>query len=328
MVREGFALHHRTWNPDALAAALHTELEALDPSRIILPNHVAHIWPALPGAGLTPVLFGLLLGVNQTIRPSHRGQNFAALVSKLSGIELDNETNRWQTADVVVVSGSDDTLKAVRQQLRPGATLVGYGHRVSFGLVVDSAALDLDAIAADLATDCVMWHQQGCFSLRAVVFCGSEHRSREFAGALGNAIELAEQRLDATHLDDATLGQRAQALGMARFTSPVCGRGLGWVQPQTTPFQGRQISAHVVSLHRIESLAELEQAVDVPPHQLQGAALAIAATDERYALASEALLRLGATRVCRPGELQAPPAGWRHDGRANVLEWLRIGQHP
>lgn len=325
MVREGFRLHHHTWNAKRLAAALLAELELVD--EYILPESVTHIWPALPGAGLTPVLFGWLLGVPQKIRVSSRGQNFGALVGALvgpaSGIEMTQEITG---SEVVVVSGSDETLAAVRAQLTDSQRLIGYGHRTSFGVVVDSPALDLEDVAQKIARDAVMWHQQGCFSARAVIFCGDRKRKISFAGALGNAIEDVEQLFDATHLDETTLGRRAQALGLARFASPVCGRGIGWVQPQTTPYVGAQISPHVVTLHHITDLNELAASVQVPANQIQGVALGIAEGEARRSQVVNQLTELGATLVCAPGDLQSPPPEWQHDGRPNVLEWLRCGR--
>ncbi len=321
MVRAGFALHRKTWNAERLAAALLAELELVD--SYVLPESVTHIWPALPGAGLTPVLFGWLLGVRQKIRVSSRGQNFGALVGTLvgpiSGLEM---TREIAGSEVVVVSGSDETLAAVRAQLSDEQRLVGYGHRTSFGVVVDSPALDLERVAEGFARDAVMWHQKGCFSARGVVFVGESARKIAFAGALGNAIEDVEQLFEATHLDEKTLGRRAQALGLAKFASPVCGRGIGWVQPQTTPYVGAQISPHVVTLHWIDDVSELGAAVQVPVNQVQGVALGIAEGDARRDSVLEMIGELGATLVCEPGDLQGPPAEWAHDGRPNVLEWF------
>ena len=39
---------------------------------------------------------------------------------------------------------------------------------------------------------------------------------------------------------------------------------------------------------------------------------------------AEALAALGASRICRPGRLQAPPLAWRHDGQPVLLPLARF----
>lgn len=341
MVRAGFELHRQTWDVDALEAALRAELAgfggvaALDGFvedssgrrlKLERPKRIAHIWPALPGAGLTPVLFGALLGVPQAIRPSSRGRHFAEHVAAIwpedaASLDLVTSDDDWRSAEVVVVSGTDQTVAEVRRQA-PGARVTGYGHRVSFAVVVDGEGVELAETAASVATDALMWNQAGCFSARGVLFCGSEQRLEAFGEFLGDAIAAEEQRLDAGRLGSAELAARAQARGVAEFTSQIWGDAIGWAQHVDSPFDGGRVATNVVTVHRTNSLAELCEAVSVPRTQLQGVALA-APTAARNDWA-DALARLGVTRICHPGELQAPPAGWLHDGQPNVLGWLRV----
>jgi hypothetical protein len=290
------------------------------------PANIVHIWPALPGAGLTPVLFGAILGVPQGIRPSSRGRHFAEHVTSIwpSGIaplRLLASDDEWRAAEVVVVSGSDQTVAEVRRQAH-GARVIGYGHRVSFAVVVDGAEVDLAETAVAVATDALMWNQTGCFSARGVLFCGSEERLEVFGELLGDAITAEEKRLGACGFEAGELAARVQARGVAEFTSEIWGDSIGWAQRVDGPFNGERVAANVVTLHHVESLEELSQAVVVPRGQLQGVALAAPATvrDEW----TEELAQLGVTRICQPGELQAPPAGWLHDGQPNILGWLRI----
>ncbi|MFW5966953.1 MAG: acyl-CoA reductase [Persicimonas sp.] len=347
MAKAGLELHRQTWRADDVAEAFETEmravggveaLEALDQADpidglgIIRPEKVVHIWPALPGAGLTPVLFGALLGVHQWIRPSRRAGSFARHVVDLwptedIPLELIDYDGDWTFGDVVVVSGRDETIEAIRRRLEEvapseDARVTGYGHRVSFAVVVDHEELDIPAVAERLATDTVMWHQSGCFSARGVVFCGTPERAAEFGAELGSAIAAEERRLDARSVDEAHLAERAQARGVAEFNGRVWGDGLGWVQQTDQAFDGRWIAPHALTLHRIDRLEELVGVVALPPNHIQGVALA--APSDTRCQAVQILGRLGATRICSPGQLQAPPANWRHDGRPNILEWVRV----
>ena len=69
MTQRGFALHARTWDVDRMADVVATEVAADE--RGLLPRSVAHLWPALPGAGVTPVLYSWLAGIDDVrFRPS------------------------------------------------------------------------------------------------------------------------------------------------------------------------------------------------------------------------------------------------------------------
>ncbi len=357
MAREGLAMHRRTWDVDGLLHALERELAGFgglralhtfaNPgdgfemnARLFAPKKMIHVWPALPGAGLTPVLMGWLMGAQQIVRPSSRGQYFAELVHRRSKEILgtrDDEfellfgtpDERWKQAEVLIASGSDETIESLRSFLgEPGhrgrPTLIGYGHRVSFGVLVDDGSRSVLEQAERFATDAVMWHQTGCFSARAIIFCGTYERSIAFCERLGEAIALCEARLGATNLDDARLAARAQARGVAELMGAIYGNGVGWAQPRNTPWYGDTISTHTLGVHTIQDIAEIGQIIKVPSHQLQGCAL-YAPRHARRAWA-EALARQGVTRICSPGMLQSPPPSWFHDGQPNMLDMVRISQ--
>jgi hypothetical protein len=350
--REGFALHMQTWDVTRLAQSLQAELSSVGglaalerpvatpqgARRVHAPQKILHIWPALPGAGITPVLAGWLLGSSQVIRASSRGTYFAThaleVWRSVAGdagpmLEFEAPGEGWQQADVVVISGSDETVDAVRAFLggpghRGRPTVIGFGHRVSAAVVLDSEGAPYARWAAQLARDIVQWHQQGCFSARGVIFCGGRERARVFAATLAAALREAEQRLGPPR-DAAQLARRAQARGVAEFTGEVFGeQNAGWVQLTSTPWAGEAIAAHCVTLHVIDALSQLAGAIAVRPHNLQGAALATTLSGPQRDAWIDALARAGFTRVCAPGQLQAPPPTWLHDGAPNVMDWVRV----
>ncbi|MFB6350236.1 MAG: acyl-CoA reductase, partial [Bradymonadaceae bacterium] len=167
----------------------------------------------------------------------------------------------------------------------------------------------------------VLWHQSGCFSLRAVLFGGPDDRREAFVGQLAEAIEDWEQRLDARPTDPDIVARRTQAHNAAEFDGRAVGEGFGWVEPTDAPFRGDTPAPHVVTCHPVDDPADLDECLDLPPHHLQGVAVAEAGGADVWV---DRLADLGATRICAPGDLQAPPGDWLHDGRPNVLDWLRV----
>jgi hypothetical protein len=71
-------------------------------------------------------------------------------------------------------------------------------------------------------------------------------------------------------------------------------------------------------------------------HALQGAdavrgrvsTVGLAAPEQRAGALAAELARWGVTRVCRLGQMQAPPLTWRHDGRpalGDLVTWTDWG---
>lgn len=322
MVRAGFSRHEETWDVAALAGALEAELQAVAGERyeLLWPERVHHIWPALPGAGMTPVLVGALWGLKQAVRPSSRGLNFGRLVAEIFGWELIEPGEPWEDAGVVVVSGSDATVAEIKKRVQSTTRVVGYGHRVSLVLIVDGPGVDLEELARGVAQDVVLWHQQGCFSPRAVLFAPdpdkntheNADRERDFCRLLAREIAHYEEVWGAKDVGEAALGQRAQALGLAQMMGPVFSEGLGYVRPVEGPFTGTLEAVHSVTVHRHIAVRE--------GVSLQGLALG-GAVDESWRARA---LKFGATRICEVGRLQVPPAWWWHDGMPNALSFARV----
>ena len=296
MVRAGFALHRQTWNPDALEACVRDELAAIasPPSP---PSSMCHIWPALPGAGVTPVLLAHLLGVNeQVVRPSRRGRHFAERFATVAGLPL---TTDLPHVDRFIVSGSDETISHICGEVGEHR-VVGYGDRQSFAVIPDDRP---ERYIEALAKDAVMWLGRGCFSLHAVLFVGSNDRARAFGERLAAAISDAESALVPTP-DEGLLARRAQGIGVAQFETDVWPARIGWVELRDR-WDGRPREANVVVVVPCDDPAD---ALTLAPRHRQ----AIATPNPELAA------NLHATRVCAPGELQCPPANWPHDGASNA----------
>ena len=77
----------------------------------------------------------------------------------------------------------------------------------------------------------------------------------------------------------------------------------------------------VVTVVPVDDLARLPDAVAHLRPMLQ--TMGLAAQRERVHSLTPALSRAGVTRICPIGQMQFPPATWRHDGRPNLLPLLR-----
>ncbi len=311
MAHSGHAFHERTWREVESILEQVREIEGK-----VITNRVCHIWPALPGAGVSPVLFGALCGVKaQHIKASQRGPHFANhFVSCAQELGVSFSTDPLsRDYERLIVSGSDETIRHFKSL---HANVVGFGHRESIA-VVDSGFNNFEGLANDIA----QWDQQGCFSVRAVFYIGDD--TGAFSQNLADA--LYEKESASSH-DSDVLAARIQKRGITEMTSEIFVSRLGrnencaWVSSASGIWSGGTPAAGCVNVYSIgvdepESLFSL---IGLPFNQRQGVALSVGDPDLK-----DLLLDSGFTHVSDIGQMQSPPLAWLHDGRSNVEMFLR-----
>ena len=228
-------------------------------------------------------------------------------------------------ADAVVAFGRDETLAAIRETLRPNARFVGYGRRASVGYVARDALDDetkAREIARGVARDVVLYDGEGCMSLHALFLeRGGGVAAVAFARLLIEALEEASIEFPAGRLDPrvSTYGAGAMfraAAGRGSVLRTRAGDAMLIVEPplsEPPPFLPR-----ILPIYAVDEAADCEEYVR--SHGLPLEAFAVAQpSDDLAALAA----RLGAVRLARFGEMQAPSPALHHGGRSRIADFVR-----
>ncbi len=218
-------------------------------------------------------------------------------------------------ADLVMAHGSDATLRDLRAICPSGTPFVGYGHRVSFGVLLLEA--DIKEAARGFAKDVLLYDQGGCLSPQTIFVVGGGNNVEAFSSVLAEALSAVSQEYPLPVRSPRAAGAVAEA------------RALAWMEDETTlwedparrwtviarPGSGLVASPTfgVVSVQPLASLDDLPEALGRVANRLQGCAAAGTLTPGSYLP--------GVSYLCRPGQLQAPPLAWRQDGR-DVLRVL------
>jgi hypothetical protein len=236
-------------------------------------------------------------------------------------------------ADCVAATGSDASIAALAARVAPPRRFVPSGHRLSLAVLGPDALSGeaLDAAAAGLALDTALWDQQGCLSPLAVYVVGGDAGAPERAAqALARELAALETKLPRGEIDAgaaarfllecetaelrAAAGERVALLGGPTSRFAVVREADA--APRPAPL-GRFLRVHPVA-----DPAALVAALRPLASHLAGVALAgMGRAGEDVA---RALADLGASRLCRPGELQSPPLAWRHDNRPLLLPLARL----
>lgn len=246
----------------------------------------------------------------------------------------------------VVAYGDDASLAALAAAgAAPGAReWAGFGSRLSGALV----ALDLpdtagtpgrarpqaaEAAACGLARDVALFEQRGCLSPHHVFVVGGAEEARGFAARLLRALERLARRLPPPArlpLDAAAairgLRERARWRALAQPTD-AAGRDIAlWESAAATVIYDRTAAFsaspgyRTVFVSALDNIDELGARLGPAAGRLE--AFALAAPPERREPLKEHLRRLGATYVCEPGQMQAPPLDWPH-GHGAMFALLR-----
>lgn len=331
-------------------------------ARAVGPRLTTHVFSGnIPGIAVTSLIRSLLVksasvaktAAGEPLLPALFARGLAEVdpalgeclaVTYWPGGDEEMERAALDRAGVVVAYGGMEAIAAVRARTPPAARFVGYGHRLSFGLVArealagDAAARTVDLAALDVAT----FDQHGCVSPHLFYLeTGGEMEPPEWARRLAGALQRLETELPRGSLSPGEASSIRQLRGEAEFAQlsgdgtelHSSARGTGWTvvyQPDAA-FEASCLNRVV----RVKPVASLEEAVP------SAAAVAeflqtvgVAGPEARIAPVAERLAALGASRIAPLGSMAWPPPEWHHDGLGPLqpllrwCDWEARGAHP
>lgn len=250
----------------------------------------------------------LLPWLLQAIQPALPGESSAIIAGDWPA-ESDACQCLLTTAEHVIAFGNDKTITKLERDYYGKVT--GFGHKFSVGYV-DSTKL-LQRHSAALAEDCLLYSQQGCLSVQAIFVRGSLKEVRRAAPKFANrlaarAAEIGTGRAQTTRklaaLEWFDLNDKLY------FAAPD-NRTVVAVQEHFSP--ELLVGDGFVQIIPIEHWRRLPAHLDKVLHWLQGLAAAMP-DDESFDDLLTPCHMLGFSRLCKPGELQAPPLNWANNG--------------
>lgn len=280
------------------------------------------------GEPLLPALFA------RGIAEQDPGLGACLAVAYWPGGDTELERVALERAGAVVVYGGAEAVAEVRARTPATARFVGYGHRLSFGVVAREAldGEDAPSTAARAALDATLFDQQGCVSPHLFyVEEGGAVAPREWAARFAREMGALESVLPRGALTPSEASAIRQLRGEAEFAQMAgenatelhaSSRGTAWTvifDPDPT-FVPSCLNRTV----RVKPIADLDAvAARVAPLGALLQTVGVAAPPPRAAAFGATMGRLGASRVVPLGRMAWPPPAWHHDGRPPLGELLR-----
>ncbi|MEX2581916.1 MAG: acyl-CoA reductase [Gemmatimonadota bacterium] len=254
-------------------------------------------------------------------------------VTYWAGGDEDLEAAALARADAVIAYGGSNTVESVRRSSPPGVPFLGYGHRVSLGVLAREAMREPEATRhAEAAAMAVStFDQQGCVSPHVFyVEEGGEIEPREWARLLAAAMDRLESILPRGKVAPGEAASIRQARGDAEF-GQLAGRGHELhASPGTTAWTAifdpdpRFAPSCLNRLVRVKPVASLMDAVElVRPVSAVLQTVGLAGPHERLKLLATQLAGMGASRITSLDRMPWPPPEWHHDGRPPLSDLVR-----
>lgn len=353
VVRAGLDLALDAWTGDALLRLVERELggpaalDAAGPAMAAPFELTATLLAgALPAPSLLAMAAPLAVRSALLVRPSSHdpvtarvaAESLAATDPELGACLAPIAFARDDTAaleaflaaDCVVAAGSDETIAALAARVRPPRRFVGYGHRVSLALLGPETLRGeaLRDAAHGLAWDVALWDQLGCLSPVSVGVAADAAGVDAAAEALADALRALAPRLPRGRLDPAAAARFGAERAAAEMRA-AAGRRVAVLGDGPDAFcvvREEDAALRPAPLHRfvrVQPLAAANIVAVLRPLAPHLAGVALAGFGPAEPAVVRALADLGASRICRPGRLQAPPLGWHHDGQGVLAPLVR-----
>ena len=303
-------------------------------TKAIAPRMILHVVSGnTPHAALQSIIGGLLLGSQNLVKLPATGlievDEFVSRLPESLGamVALSGKlTDEWiAAADAVVVYGSDESVATIRTRVPARAKFIGYGHKVSLGIIWDDPDF---SSCAGAARDASLFDQQGCLSPH-VFYVRETQDGLVRAYAENLAAEM--DRFNRTHPRGAlSLGERAAIADVRsawRFRAAEDSRtGLweGGGNLDWTVICDRDEAFPLSPLNRVVFVRPLPDDLPSalgPATDHIGAVGLFPCTEEL----AERFVALHPSRFCPVGCMQDPPWIWHNSGvarLASLVKWV------
>lgn len=343
------------WRAEALTTLLHSEftdplvLDGFQPGppgagrmMALGPRLTTQIFSGnVPGVAVTSLIRSLLvksatLGKTAAGEPVLPALFARALAEEDAGLGACIAITYWpggdealervalDAADAVVVYGAQEAIAAVRGRTPAAARFIGYGHRLSFGVLAREALANEKAArsAARAALAVATFDQQGCVSPHLFyVEVGGDVSPAEWARMLAGEMHELERVLPRGQLapsEASAIRQLRGEMEFAQFSGAglelhASAQGTGWtVIHDPDPTFELSCLNRVVRVKPVAQLMEVVEQIRAIAPVLQS--VGVEGPEERLAPLEVALARAGASRITPIASLPWPPPSWHHDG--------------
>ncbi len=304
------------------------------------PQLITHILPSnIPSIAVQSIVFALLVKSASIVKVGQTPQRLLSLfIQALHEVDsqlaqsialipwsdeaIETTQQAFSVSDLVMIYGSEQTVKVLRPLIPLKTKTIIYGPRVSFGVVTREKVTRKVAYAA--ALDIALYDQKGCLSPHTYYIEGPSDRSIVFSQWVAAGLEAIPLPKGPISIEEAAAIQQLRGSMPLKGGKVFASKGsVDW-----TVLYDPDPSFTFSPLSRTIFIKPIPDLLDLPryigPIQSHIQAIGIAASKSRATKLFEMIGALGASRICPIGKMQKPPLNWHHEGRFRILDLLRF----
>ncbi|WP_442598725.1 acyl-CoA reductase [Neobacillus sp. D3-1R] len=321
-------------------------------SRAYGPRTIFHIFSGnVPGVQIWSLVMGLLLksanlgktSTSEPLLPVLFAKSLAEVDERLAetiailpwkGGKDNLEEPAIESADAIIVYGSNETVQNVRPKVPSYKKFLTYGHKISFAMI-GKEVLTPDhyyETIYKLVEDIAIYDQQSCLSPQTVfVEKGGAINPKQFAQMLAAELERYQKKRPRAKVSDEEAMTIQKLRNRYQLEAIQHGKVLVYASPTDTSwtviyhdvpgFEGSPLnrSIHVFSSENLE-----KDSVLIKPFEQYIQSCGLAVKPNRLFKMASLLGSYGVNRICSIGEMNRAKPGWHHDGGFNLLDLVRI----
>ncbi len=300
-------------------------------ARAIARDPILHIVAGnTPAAALQTAIRGLLIGAHNRIKLPSAGlaemdefhSRLPADLARKCELAHDMPEEWLNGARAIVVFGTDETIAEIHKRVRPEQVFLTYGHRISFGAILEDTGF---RSAADAARDVSLFDQLGCLSPQ-VLYVQDEPRHYAERLAAAMADWDAEQPSHGRSLSTANaIRSLREEIAFRAANGEECAVWASAGSTAWTVIYDAAASFPNSPLHRtifVKPLTRLRG--DLEPIRRHLSCASIYPASIEYA---HTLMETGVSRICPVGQMQSPPWTWHQDGHSPLgalVRWVDV----
>ena len=241
------------------------------------------------------------------------------------------EDTMFDACEIIILYGGEQTVHTLRTRIGGHKKIIEHGHKIGLVMLGKKSLKNMEQareLAARIALDVAVFDQRACIAPQMVyIEKGAEIDETVFCSIIEEELHKLETTLPPSFISVDTGASLAMERNLARFKAShisdfyLFEKWSATLTLDPNPTFASVLPTRFLRVCPVESLHDVLPLLKPVGRYLQN--VGIETDDQTHYKLAEALGKLGASRITRPGIMHKPSMRWKHDGISSFSELVR-----